>query len=236
MIVILLYLQIFLVMKNLNISISSKLYTKNPDTSELGQNIVLHSIQLIHDIGFESFTFKKLSDRIKSPESSIYRYFNNKHSLLIYLTSWYWSWIAYRIVLATANIISADKKLKNAIAVLTRPVIADDAISYVNEILLDNIIISESVKAYHTKNVDKENKKGCFESYKNVVNCVAEIILEINPKFKYPHMLVSTVIEGAHQQRYFSKHIPSLTDVKVGEDNISKFYNQLVFNMIKYNK
>lgn len=219
-------------MKNLNIKVSSKLYTKNPDSTELGQNIVLHSIQLINDMGFEAFTFKKLSVKIKSPESSIYRYFSNKHNLLIYLTGWYWSWTAYRIVLATTNIKSADEKLKNSLAVLTKPVIVDDAISYVNEILLDKIIITESVKTYHTKNVDKENKKGCFESYKSVVNSIAEMILEINPKFKYPHMLVSTVIEGAHQQRYFSKHIPSLTDIKAEEDCITKFYNQLVFNMI----
>jgi hypothetical protein len=45
-------------------------------------------------------------------------------------------------------------------------------------------------------------------------------------------MLVSTVVEGAHQQRYFSKHLPTLTDVKNGEDSITKFYSKLVFNLI----
>jgi len=219
-------------MKNLNINVNSNLYTKNPDSSELGQNIISHSIQLINDIGFEAFTFKKLSVIIKSPESSIYRYFNNKHDLLIYLTSWYWNWTEYRIVLATANITNAKEKLKNSLSVLIKPVIVDDSISYVNEILLDKIIITESVKAYHTKNVDKENKKGYFESYTSVVNSVAKIILEINPKFEYPHMLISTVIEGAHQQRYFYNHIPTLTDIKKGENVIIKFYNKLVFNTI----
>jgi hypothetical protein len=45
-------------------------------------------------------------------------------------------------------------------------------------------------------------------------------------------MLISTVIEGANHQRYFAKHLPSLTDVKQGEDNISEFFSQLVFKII----
>jgi len=216
----------------INIQVNSKLYLKNPDSTKLGRNIILKSVTLINELGFENFTFKKLSIAINSPESSIYRYFINKHTLLVYLTSWYWSWIDYRIFLATLNIDSAKDKLTKSIAILTEPVLKDDSISYVNEILLHKIIITESIKAYHTKAVDSENKNGCFESYKNVVNRVAEIVLEINPKFEYPHMLISTVAEGAHQQRYFSEHLPKLTDLKKGEDAISKFYNRLVFKTI----
>ncbi len=217
---------------NIKIQVNSELYLKNPDTTELGRNIILKSIKLIDNLGFESFTFKKLSVEINSPESSIYRYFISKHTLLVYLTSWYWSWIDYRIFLATINVESPIDKLTKSINILTESVLTDDSISYVNEILLNKIIITESVKAYHTKDVDEENKKGCFESYKKVVNRVAKIILEVNPKFEFPNMLVSTIVEGAHQQRYFSNHLPLLTDIKKGEDVISKFYNQLVFKMI----
>lgn len=221
-------------MQNLNIKINigSELYLKNPDSSELGQNIISNSIELINELGFETFTFKKLSLKINSPESSIYRYFENKHTLLVYLTSWYWSWTEYKIVLATTNINSSKEKLKKAIHILTKPILVDNSISYVNEVALNKIIIAESVKALHTKDVDKENKNGCFETYKYMVNRVAAIILEINPKFKYPHMLISTVAEGAHQQRYFSEHLPALTDTKKGEDSITEFYTQLVFKMI----
>jgi AcrR family transcriptional regulator len=218
---------------NIKINVDSNLYLKNPDSTELGNSIISSSIELIDSLGFEKFTFKKLSVKINSPESSIYRYFENKHRLLIYLTSWYWSWTDYRILLATLNIKSSEEKLKNALYTLTGPVLVDNAISYVNEVLLSKIIISESVKAYHTKNIDEENEKGYFETYKNVVNRVANLVLEINPKFEFPHMLISTVIEGSHQQRYYSGHLPALTDVKKGEDTISKFYNQLVFKMIK---
>ncbi len=217
---------------NIKISVGSKLYLKNPDSSSLGQKIISNSIVLIDELGFESFTFKKLSLKINSPESSIYRYFENKHTLLVYLTSWYWSWVEYKIVIATTNIEVNTEKLEKAIHVLTKPVLVDQSISYVNEVILNRIIIAESVKAFHTKDVDKENIKGCFETYKYMVNRVAALVLEVNPQYKYPRMLISTLVEGAHQQRYFSEHLPSLTDSKEGEDSITAFYTQMVFDMI----
>ena len=60
------------------VKIQERCFIKDPDTSELGQNIVANSISLIDEIGFEAFTFKKLGVAINSPESSIYRYFKNK--------------------------------------------------------------------------------------------------------------------------------------------------------------
>jgi len=222
-------------MKNLqfNIKVSPELYLKNPDSSELGRRIVSESIVLINELGFEAFTFKKLGEKIKSPESSIYRYFENKHTLLIYLTSWYWNWIDYHLVFATVNIDSPVERLEKTIKLLTDSVKEDNSFSYINEVLLNEIIITESVKTYHTKDVDDENKKGYFKAYKQVVQRVSDIVLEVNPAFQFPHMLISTVIEGVQQQRYFSEHLPSLTDVKQGNDNISEFYKQLVFKTIQ---
>lgn len=218
---------------HLQIMISPELYTKNPDSSDLGKKIVSKSISMIDDLGFENFTFKKLGIEIGSNESSIYRYFESKHALLIYLINWYWSWIEYKIVFATLNINSPIEKLEKAIKILTEEVVEDNSFSYINEIILTKIIISESSKAYHTKEVDKENEKGFYKTYKNVVERVSSLVLEINPTFEYPHMLVSTVIEGAHHQRYFSKHLPSLTDFEEGKNNIACFYNDLVFKLIK---
>tara|TARA_B100000795_G_scaffold115378_1_gene85709 strand:- start:9986 stop:10657 length:672 start_codon:yes stop_codon:yes gene_type:complete len=217
----------------IQIEISPSLYSKNPDSSELGRKIISKSIELLNEMGFEVFTFKKLGLVINSPESSIYRYFENKHTLLIYLTSWYWKWTEYRIFFATTNVDCAEERLRKAINILTKPVLEDNSISYVNEVLLSEIIFSESLKTYHTKNVDAENKKGCFKAYKSVVHRVSNIILEISPKYELPHMLISTVIEGAHQQKYFADHLPSLTDVTIAKDIISVFYTDLVFNFLK---
>jgi len=188
---------------------------------------------MIDELGFEAFTFKKLGERIGSNESSIYRYFESKHTLLVYLISWYWSWIEYRLVFATTNVTSPEEKLTRAIEILTQKVTEDNAFSFINEAILSRIIIAESSKAYHTKEVDIENEKGFYKTYKRVVQRVSEIVLEVNPKFEFPNMLISTVIEGAHHQRFFSKHLPSLTDVKEGENTIVEFYKHLVLKTIQ---
>lgn len=222
-------------MKNLHlqIEISPELYSKNPDSSDLGRKIISNSIELIYEMGFEVFTFKKLGIAINSPESSIYRYFDSKHALLIYLTSWYWTWTEYRLVFAMSNVESPADRLKKAIEILTQPVSTDDSISYVDEVLLSEIVFSESLKSYHTTKVDEENKKGAFNSYKAAVRRVSDIVLEVSPTCKQPHMLISTVIEGAHQQKYFAEHLPSLTDLTNEKNSITTFYTDLVFRFLK---
>ena len=217
--------------ENLNIQINtnSSLYFKDPESSDLGIQIISKSIEMINAIGFESFTFKKLGDSIGSNESSVYRYFSNKHSLLIYLVNWYWSWMDYKIVMKTSNIKDVKEKLKISIKLLVEDVKKDSNFSFVDEVLLNKIIITESSKAYHNIDIDKENEKGFFKTYKQVVERVSNYILELNPDFEFPHMLVSTIIEGSHNQRFFADHLPSLTDFKKGEDNIVRFYTNLVF-------
>ena len=169
---------------------------------------------------------------IGSNESSVYRYFESKHALLVYLINWYWSWIEYKLVFSTLNVPSAHDRLTQAVLILTAEVTEDNAFSYINEVLLNKIIISESSKAYHTKAIDSENKKGYYKTYKRVVQRVSDLVTEINPSYEFPHMLISTVIEGAHHQRYFSKHLPSLTDFEEGKNNIVRFYTDLVFNTL----
>lgn len=217
----------------IHINVSRDTYLKDPNDSELGRVIVSNSIELIDELGFESFTFKKLGNRIGSPESSIYRYFESKHMLLIYLNYWYWSWMEYKLVFATNNLKTPKEKLIKAIKVLIKTEVEENLFSYVNEKLLDRVIINEGVKTYHIKEVDEENKKGYFKVYKRVVQRVSEMVLEINPIFDFPHMLVSTIIDGAQQQKYYAEHLPSLTDVKQGQDDILNFYIQLVFKVIE---
>ena len=188
---------------------------------------------MINQLGFEAFNFKKLGDAIGSNESSVYRYFSNKHTLLIYLVNWYWSWMDYKILWYTNNIDDPKIKIKTAIELLSADVKQDSDFSFINEVLLNKIIIMESSKAYHNKDIDIENEKGFFKTYKQLVHRVSGFITDYNPKFEFPHMLVSTVIEGAHNQRFFADHLPSLTDFKEGENNIIKFYTNLVFNALK---
>lgn len=129
---------------------------------------------------------------------------------------------------------SAIDRLVKSIDILTLPPRIDNEFSYVNEVLLSEIIFSESIKAYHTKNVDDENQKGCFSAYKSVVERVSNIVLEIKPDYPYPHMLVSTVIEGAHQQKYFAAHLPELTDKVNDAKAVPNFYKDLVLNILTH--
>ena len=122
-------------MENLNIKINTcaDLYNKDPESSHLGKQIISKSIEIINDVGFESFNFKKLGDSIGSNESSVYRYFSNKHSLLIYLVNWYWSWMDYKIVLKTANINDPKEKLKLSIKLLAEDIKKDSEFSFIDD-------------------------------------------------------------------------------------------------------
>jgi len=216
----------------MKIQVNEKVFLKDPDSSEIGRKIINNSILLIDEIGFEEFTFKKLGLEIGSPESTIYRYFENKHKILLYLTIWYWSWLEYRLVFGTVNIISLNEKLNTAIKLLVEPIQEDSDFSHINEVVLNRIVISESAKSYFTKKVGVDNKDGVFKVYKRLVQRVGDLVLAINPDFEYPNMLISTVIEGAHQQRYFAQHLPKLTDVRPGKDNITEFYTNMVLSSI----
>lgn len=221
------------IIDNIQIKINDKIFIKNPESSDLGKNIISNSIDLINEIGFDAFTFKKLSDKISSSEASVYRYFESKHHLLVYLTAWYWSWMEYRIVIKTLNIECPEKRLEICMDILTGITLEDINFSFINEEKLEKIVTNESSKIYLNKEVDIENKNGFFMPYKNFVERISQIILEINPKYKYPHMLVSTIIEGIHHQRFYRDHLPRLTDVVKGEDSINNFYKKMIFTLIK---
>lgn len=220
-------------MLKVGINVNERIYLKDPESSSLGKSILEGSIDLIEEIGFEAFTFRKLAVEIGSTEASVYRYFESKHRLLIYLTCWYWRWLDYKLVLAITNIDSAEERLTRAMRVLVQVVEEDSDFSHINEAKLNSIIISESSKAYLNKHVDAENKEGFFLAFKELVQRVADIVLEINPNYPYPHMLVSTLVEGAHLQRFYAEHLPRLTDVVDGEDSATEFCVQTVFKAIK---
>ncbi len=219
----------------LQIKMNEKLFLRNPEHSELGKKIILHSIPLIHKNGFEAFTFKKLAEDIGTTEAGIYRYFENKHLLLIYITAWYWSWFEYRVTVNTSNIKDPTIKLKKVIKLLATAVEDDVKTSYVDESILHQIIITEGSKAYLTKKVSEDNKAHLFQPYKDLCAKIAGIILECNPKYKYPKSLASTIIEMAHYQNFFMKNLPSLTDFGKEKDElrIVSFLEGLVFSSIK---
>jgi len=219
------------------IEMNEELYLRNPESSELGKKIIKHSIQLIHENGFEAFTFKKLAEEISSTEASVYRYFENKHRLLIYIVAWYWSWLKFQISFETNNITDSKIKLKKIIKLLATSIEDDDRTNYVNESLLHQIVISEGSKVYLTKHVCEDNKHHFFEPYMKLCAVVGSVISELNPNYKYPKSLSTTIIEMAHFQNYFMVNLPLLTDFGENKDesDIILFLESLVFSNIEKN-
>jgi AcrR family transcriptional regulator len=218
---------------NIKIHVDEKVYLKDPESSEKGRQIVEQGILLLDELGLESFTFKKLAEKIGTTEATIYRYFESKHMLLSYLISWYWSWLEYRLVFATNNIPAAEDRLKIAITILSGEVELDMNFVHVDEVALQRIVVAESAKVYLTKEVDDNNREGFFFSYKRFCKRVADIIREINPVYKFPASLVSTVAETAHYQKFFSLHLPSLTNISDSkEDQLVEFLTEMVFKTI----
>jgi len=218
---------------NLQIALNKNLFLKDPLTSELGNNILNGSIELIDLLGFERFTFKKLASEIQTTEASIYRYFENKNKLLLYLTNWYWGCIATRLLFETNNISDPEIRLRKAIHILTSFPNPEKESLLKNELLLKQIVINEAIKVVFTKEVDEENQIGIFGIYKDVVDTVAAIIKEINKEYPYPNMLVSNMIEGSNQQRFFAEHLPRLTNSRMESDLVEDFYMDLVFKTIQ---
>jgi AcrR family transcriptional regulator len=219
-------------LSNIRIEINDNLFLKNPESSDLGKKIVNGSIDLINEKGFDCFTFAKLGKEIGSTEASIYRYFDSKHKLLVYITSLYWGWLEYKLMFRLANITDKEDKINRAIAVITNYKNNDGFQAPFNEEKLNKIVISESSKAYLTKEVDEENKQGFFAGYKQLVAHISELIIDYSPNYKYPQMLISTVIEGAHHQHYFAQHLPSLTNTCEGENTIFEFYKSLIYKAL----
>ena len=219
-------------LSNITISVNEKLYVKNPETSDLGKKIIEQSILLIDEIGFENFTFKKLGEKINSNESSIYRYFESKHKLMLYLSSWYWSWIEYKLAFATTNVSAPLERLKKGIIIVTEKIEDDTTTLHINESILNRIIIQEFTKILLTKEVDEENKAGFFLVYKRVINRIIEMINDVNPNYAFAKSLASSIVEGALHQHFLKDHLKTITNCN---DTISPtdFYINLIENTLK---
>jgi AcrR family transcriptional regulator len=220
---------------SLKIKMNENLFIRNPEETELGKKIIQQSINLIHKIGFEAFTFKKLAIEINTTEAGVYRYFENKHRLLLYIVDWYWSWQEYRLIYQTNNIGSPDVKIRKAIKLLSAKVEDDVSTEYINEKLLNDIVMAEGAKSFLTKHVTEDNERKLFKPYKDLSARIAGYIKEFNPNYKFPHSLATTLIEMAHSQKYYMQNLPSLTDFGGNKDEkkLVAFLEDLVFRSIE---
>lgn len=223
-------------MPTLLFKLNEHLYLRDPQHTQLGQSIIRASVDLIDQLGFEHFTFKKLAEKIDSTEASIYRYFENKHRLLLYLITWYWSWMEYRIDLATSGMTDPKEKLRACLKVIAEEKKIDPNFEFVNEEALYHIVVAELDKTFLTKWVDSDNKEGLFGGFKSLCKKIAAWVTEVNPDYPFPNSLVSTILLTAKQQVFFSEHLPSLTNLTKSENthlDLEQFLATILFKSIQ---
>ncbi len=215
------------ILKKIRVDVSASLYLKDPFSSELGISIVREGSLMIQELGLEQFTFKKLAVKIGSAEAAIYRYFENKHKLLLYLNAWYWAWLEHNFVFATANLIDPEERLSLAIRLMVDgPIYRQN--DYLDPDLLRYIVVNESLKGYMTKEVDSEHESGIFSQVYKFSDRVTSLIKEINPSYTYPKALVSTLMESSLLQLFNSQHMPGMIDSKPEGGDRYQFFHQLV--------
>jgi len=219
---------------NISFNFNESIYLRDPERSELGKKIVKQSIDLIYKIGFEAFSFKKLAGEIGTTEASIYRYFENKHRLLLYIINWYWYYLDFFIDYKIQNIYDNKQKIITIIKILTHELPESSSNLEYNKRFLNQIIISESSKVYLIKEVEEINKNEVYKPYKDLIAKIALIISLYNNKYEFPKSLSSTIIETSHNQQYFCQYLPRLTDVTEKNKNefTCLFLTDLVFNVL----
>jgi len=199
--------------RRLSISVSPKTYLRNPEDTELGRNIIKHGIELMSETGYQCFNFKHLAQMMKSTEASVYRYFENKYMLLMYLTSWYWEYLDLQIMLNTRNIEDPVRKLGLMVKTIVHGVQGDMTQEYVDVKKLHNLVVEQAPKVTHSRKVEECEKAGMFENYKNLNSNITDIITECDPDFKYPTALASNILKMAMDHKYYAERICCLTDI-----------------------
>lgn len=204
---------------SVHVRMNERLFLRDPEGSDLGRRIVRQGILLFDEIGFEDATFRKLADRIATREASIYRYFENKHRLLVYVVAWYWQWLEYQLIFQTNNLTDPHEKLERLLRLIVLDGLDASATDDIDVRALHGIVVREASKAYLTRHVTEDNRQQLFKPYKDLVGRIARIILEYRPDYPYARSRASSLLETAHYQTFFMQNLPSLTDFGTSKDS-----------------
>lgn len=161
---------------SLHIRMNERLFLRDPEASALGRRIVRQSILLFNETGFEGATFRKLAERMGTKEASIYRYFEKKHRLLVYLVAWYW--LNLQVIFQTNNLTSPREKLEKFLRLLLLLDLTDSLCNDIDIRALLSLVIREASKVYLTHHVTEDNRQQLFKPYKDLCQRVASIVLD----------------------------------------------------------
>ena len=143
----------------------------------------------------------------------------------------------FLLVFKLQNVTDTKAKLETVVELLSNDLSESSGQFDYNKKYLNQIVISESSKAYLVKDVKEINKDEVFKPYKDLCSKIANIITDYDPTYKFPRSLSSTLIETSHTHQFFSNFLPKLTDSEnVKDENFTyKFLYDLVFKVLKKN-
>ncbi len=219
---------------NFRIKIPHQLFLKDPSSSALGKAVLREGLRLMQEAGFEAFTFKKLADTVGSPESSMYRYFENKHRLLAYLISFYWCWQEYRVTFSVINMSDASSKLVKAIEVINMTPEPDEELDELNLYALFRLAEQESARIFLHQRTDALEKDVLFEGYRRLTNRLSALVTEINPRYPFPMALITTLLDAIHLQPFYARDLSGLTDVPQDSRKQNEFFTRLVISNLRH--
>ncbi|MCU0328532.1 MAG: TetR/AcrR family transcriptional regulator [Chitinophagales bacterium] len=218
---------------NISFNINSTLFIKDPQSSEIGKSILISAVDLLHEIGLEQFTIKKLAQQINTTEATIYRYFENKFKIFLYLMNVYWQMLDFIIEVKLQNLQTTEEKIDVFLKVLCYEYIDIVEIGDISREKLLTIAMNESSKTYLLRAVDEINTQEAYHALKIMVLRFHDLLITYNPNYKYPHSLAASVFEIITKQMYFEKHLPTLTDQKFNQEfTVYDFIRDLVYKSI----
>ncbi|MBU6323957.1 MAG: TetR/AcrR family transcriptional regulator [Bacteroidetes bacterium] len=201
-------------------------YLKDPDSSETGRDILLFGAEMMACGGIESFTFRKLASRAGITEATVYRYFSNKHQLLLYLLNRYWNALEYKAMQETVHINEPLERLQRLAELLTGPVAQAGKDEFAGHLYA--IAMSESVKVHLGTETGSDWQKGMLNGYARITGLVAETLRTANPDYPYPRAWAATFVDSAMQQQFLLRHLPELTEVQSAPTSLTRFLLSLI--------
>lgn len=209
-------------------------FKKEPESSELGRRIVAEGLPLLYELGFEAFTFRKLAERLQTTEASVYRYFENKHHLLLYYMSMYWLWLEYHLTFGVQNLNDPRVRLHKALEMISMPGKLHWGFDEFSFDRMQELVVAEWGRVYYTREIDAENQAGLFTDYIRFCQRLSEMIAEAAPEYPYPNSLVSATMNVLFVQRFYSGHFPSLSDLQENDQRITHFVKNMVFGALNF--
>ncbi len=187
-------------------------------STPMGARILEEGLALMNELGLESFTFKKLAERMGSTEVTIYHYFANKQRLLQYYFQMYWLWLATYCQEEGRNQKDPMDRLRGDIRAICGLWPATARASRFDPSDLRDLVISEGSKSFLHKNVDADNELKLFKPYKDLCAHLAAEVKACAPRSKHARSFATTLVEMSHSLEFAMHHLPALTELKRKKD------------------